>query len=82
MLVWTGATMLHFQHYLRMERPVQRRSLIGTALGQLAGVSWLLAGALAMANGSAGLYRFIPAFLLSYLLALLNAWVLLVEINR
>jgi hypothetical protein len=38
--------------------------------------------AMLFAEGPKTIYWFVPAFLLGYFLGLLNAWVLLVEINR
>ncbi len=48
---------------------------VATALYPIAGVLMLLRGAV-------GLYLVVPAFLVSFVIALLDTWVLLVEINR
>jgi modulator of FtsH protease len=40
------------------------------------------AGASLLAGGGGGLYWLVPAFMLSIVSGLLNAWVLLVEIQR
>jgi len=43
---------------------------------------YVLGGALTVVGSPYGTFPFVPAVLLSYLTALLDAWVLLVEINR
>jgi hypothetical protein len=75
-------TMLHVQSIRKRESSTPRRAHLSVALGQWVAVSWLVAGGMLVVNGANSLAWFIPAFFLSYLLALVNAWVLLVEINR
>ena len=81
-VVWVSVSVLHLHNYRQVEAVHKRKSLVGTGLGQLAAISWWVSGAVLFFDGEAGLYWLVPSFLLSYLLALLNAWVLLVEINR
>ena len=68
---------------LRDSDPRYRRS----ARAELAYASGIVAlyafgGALTLAGSPYGTFPFVPAVLLSYLTAILDAWVLLVEINR
>ncbi len=42
----------------------------------------MLAGVLLQTGGRSGFYWIVPGIIFSYLVALLNAWVLLIEINR
>ena len=51
-------------------------------LSQLASLPYVIAGILALAIGTPGLYLVIPAVIFSFIKAILDAWVLLVEINR
>jgi hypothetical protein len=53
-----------------------------TGLIELVVVLYLAGGGLLIAIGNAGLFVLVPAILLSYLIAILISWVLLVEINR
>jgi modulator of FtsH protease len=55
---------------------------VRAALGQLATVPFVIAGAAVLVRGEGGLYWGVPGVIVSFVLALLDAWVLLVEINR
>ena len=59
----------------------RRRALARMALSQSAALLYVVAGAVLLASAT-GLYWLVPAVICSYLIALLDAWVLLVEINR
>lgn len=56
-----------------------RRNIIFTAL---AGVPYLLAGIFIVLYGDAGIYWLVPAFVFSFIKALIDAWVLVIEISR
>jgi hypothetical protein len=79
---WIAVTLLHISSYRNKDKSMPRRAIASTVLGQLVSFSWVLAGAMLFAGEPKAILWFIPAFLLSYFLGLLNAWVLLVEINR
>lgn len=49
---------------------------------QIAVLSYLIAGVILLLGNLAGVYWLVPAVLFSFLEALWNAWLLLVEINR
>lgn len=49
---------------------------------QVATLPWLIGGVVTLTQGSVGLYWMIPAVIGSFLTAFMNAWVLLIEINR
>ena len=57
------------------------RALARMALSQVAALLYVVAGIVLLASSS-GLYWLVPAIIGSYLIAMLDAWVLLVEINR
>jgi hypothetical protein len=59
----------------------RRRALARMTLSQTAALLYVIAGVVLLASGT-GLYWLVPAILGSYLVAMLDAWVLLVEINR
>lgn len=59
----------------------RRRALARMTLSQTAALLYVVAGVTLLASGT-GLYWLVPAILGSYLIAMLDAWVLLVEINR
>jgi|SRR5579862_2170449 len=51
-------------------------------LTQLAVLPYIVAGTIAICRGPKGLYWLVPGLLFSFAKAVLDAWVLLVEINR
>ena len=52
------------------------------AINQLAAALYLVSGAVILIHGVIGLYWLVPAFLFSFAKAAMDAWVLLIEINR
>jgi len=43
---------------------------------------YIIAGTAILINGASGVYWLVPAVIFSFLKAILDAWVLLVEFNR
>ena len=64
-------------------RPKLRRAFtLRVALGQVATLPLLIAGAAVLAEGPGELYWLVPGTVFPILVALFAAWVLLVGINR
>jgi len=80
--LWVSVSLLHRHTHRNVEDAVRRRAYIATSLGQLNGLAWTIGALALLIAGPSGTGFLVPAFLLSYALAMLNAWVLLVEINR
>ena len=59
----------------------RRRALLRMILSQTAAALFVVAGLVTLASAS-GLYWLVPGMIFTYLIAMLDAWVLLVEINR
>lgn len=53
-----------------------------TLLGQAALLPYIVGGVFVLAIGLNGLYWLVPAVAISFLKAIIDAWVLLIEINR
>ncbi len=66
----------------KTEKQYRGGSLWDIFLGQAAAIAFVVAGASIALVGSGGVYWVVPATLLSYLVAISEAWVLLIEINR
>jgi hypothetical protein len=49
---------------------------------QLAILPYILAGIMVLCNGASGIYWVIPGIMISFIKAIVDAWVLLVEIHR
>ena len=56
--------------------------MLEALLAEAALLPYIAAGFLMIAQGSDGVYFVVPAFLVSLVSAILDAWVLLIEINR
>ena len=52
------------------------------AMNQFALIPYIIAGVTILLSGLGGLYWIVPAILVSFFKAILDAWILLVEINR
>ncbi len=81
-LAWWCVILLHVDNFRRMDVAFRRRAMTAAVLGQVLFISVWVAGAVLLLAGPVGVYWLVPGLLLSYLVALANAWVLTVEINR
>jgi modulator of FtsH protease len=79
---WYGMTRTGLGIWRTQEAP--HRQLLGPqlALSQLAALPFVVAGLVVLLHGGGGVYWVVPGVICAYLVALSNAWVLLVEINR
>ncbi len=56
--------------------------MMNVTLSQIASLPYIIAGIIVLTRGAGGLYWLVPAIIFSFIKAILDAWVLLVEINR
>jgi len=82
LITWTLAVRLDVDVLRRTEAKYRRSFLFNMVLSQCAVLPYILAGLTMLISGFAGLYWLVPAVIFSFLKAILDAWVLLVEINR
>jgi hypothetical protein len=81
-LVWVVVSVLHHHTIRNIEPEYRGHAWVNAIVGQFVALSWFLGGVALWFQGEAGVGWLVPSIMLSYALALLNAWVLLVEINR
>ncbi len=79
---WALLTRLHLQTARRIEREFRRQGLLAALQGQLYAFAICAAGAVIAWKGPVGADVLTPALLFGFYVALLNAWVLTIEINR
>jgi hypothetical protein len=79
---WTIVWMLDISILRSMESRYRRPYVINMVLSQLAVLLYIIAGITVLVSGAGGLYWLVPAIILSFIKAILDAWVLLIEINR
>jgi modulator of FtsH protease len=82
LLAWFALLFLHADSFRRMDAEFRRRSVTAAGMGQAMAISIWAAGAVLLWRGAVGVYWLVPGLLLSYVVALANAWVLTIEINR
>jgi hypothetical protein len=82
LFTWLMIIWLHVDSFRRMDAAFRRRALTAAILSQILAVSITAAGGELLRRGAVGVYWLVPGVLLTYFVALANAWVLAVEINR
>jgi modulator of FtsH protease len=80
--IWIIVILFDMQALAIAAREYRQRSLQRTGVSQIAASLFVIGAALTLRFGLAGFYVLVPAIICSYLIALIDAWVLLVEINR
>ena len=80
---WVGAIqLLRLKGWPEMAPDLRRAFVLRVALGQVATLPFVVAGVTVLTGGLGGLYWLAAGMLFSILVALFDAWVLLIEINR
>ena len=74
--------LLRLRGWGTMRPDLRQAFVLRVALGQIATLPFVVAGIAVLAGGLGGLYWLVAAMVFSILVALFEAWVLLVEINR
>lgn len=80
-IVWLVVFMMDIKTIRSTDKTFKRQQLFSMSIDQLATLLYILTGILLL-NDPSGVYCIVPAFALSFLKAILDAWVLLVEIHR
>jgi hypothetical protein len=81
-VVWGASTLLSVRNLRIVYRQYRSSTIFEIVVNQLAVLSYVAAGIVMLFFGLDGVYLLVPAILVSYLNVLIDAWVLLVEINR
>ena len=74
--------LVRLQGWRNMRPDLRRAFVLRVALAQIATLPLVVAGVAVLVVGTGGLYWLVAGMVLSILVALFEAWVLLVEINR
>jgi len=82
LLVWIVVIVFDLRNLLNAAAAYRWRTVLRTILSQLASLLYLVAGGVLLGRGTEGLYWLVPAMMCAFVIAILDAWVLLVEINR
>jgi hypothetical protein len=86
LLAWGFTSYFTWASYRKRTTAVEKKHawthLFMLFFDQIATLSYLVGGSLLLTDNPFGFYWFVPAMLLSLVIAVMDSWVLLVEINR
>jgi len=82
LIVWCTFIVLDIRFWQRTEKQYRRGVFLLVGMNQLSLLPYIVAGAMILFRGFGGLYWLVPGFLVSFTKGMLDAWVLLIEINR
>src|SRR5829696_4101471 len=77
-----GIQLLRLRSWRAMRADLRQAFVLRVALGQIATLPLVVAGIAVLAGGLGGLYRLVAGMVFSILVALFEAWGVLLEINR
>ena len=80
--LWATLTRLSIRSLRVVEKQYKWGQIGRSLLNQIVALSYVVAGIVATTLGSDGVNLLVPAMVVSFIIALMDAWVLLVEINR
>ena len=82
LIVWTTVLMMDIAILRSKAYQFKRLYIFNMIFNQVSLLPYLIAGIVFLTRGDAGLFWMVPAIVFSIIKAVLDAWVLLVEINR
>ncbi len=82
LVTWGCVVAIQLRSWGTMRPDLRQVFVLRVALGQIATLPLVVAGIAVLAGGLGGLYWLVAGMVFSILVALFEAWVLLVEINR
>jgi hypothetical protein len=81
-IVYGVVTKLDIGIYKKTPAEYKSQYLISFIFNQLSVLPYLIAGFITLIYGEKGIYWIVPGIILSFIKGIVDAWVLLVEINR
>ncbi len=81
-VVWGANFRIDIRNYKLTGKQYRKSYIWNVLLDQLATILYIVSGIATIFFGAVGIYLLVPATILSFLKAMIDAWVLLVEINR
>ena len=81
-IVWGCMLFLDLRIWRRAEPRLQKHSLQNMVFSQLAILPYLVSGVLMLNHVDSAVYWLVPGIMISFIKAIIDAWVLLVEIHR
>jgi hypothetical protein len=82
LIIWVTITLFDINIWRKTEAQYRRLYARLIIINQITLLPYAISGVIILFQGFIGLYWLAPAIILSFVMAILNSWVLLVEINR
>lgn len=82
LVIWTVSLRLDLKMLGTVDAAFKRYSWLNMAFTQLSVLPYIISGIMLLCQGDVGIYWLIPGIIFSFIKAVLDAWVLLVEIHR
>jgi hypothetical protein len=82
LLVWTGVTRIDIDNFRKKEQAFKNLYLWNAVMDQIALIPYLMGGIGLFYAGESGMYWIVASIIFSFIKAVMDAWVLLIEINR
>ena len=79
---WVTILVVDLTNTSGLPKEFRRHYIINVVLDQIAIIAYLISGIVILLEGEKGLYYIVSAIVFSFIKAVIDAWVLLVEINR
>lgn len=81
-LAWVAVSRMDLFVLRDIDKAYKRKLVVSSIVNQVALLPYIVGGVVLVSSGESGAYWIVPAFLVSFFKAILDAWVLLVEIHR
>jgi hypothetical protein len=81
-IVWIVNLKLDIGIFHKTSDQYKKRHLLNALLTQFSVLPYIISGIVLLTSGFTGIYWLLPAIFFSFIKSVLDAWVLLVEINR
>jgi len=82
LMVWITVSKIDVSTLRSKEKDYKRKYALNMVLDQVALIPYFIGGIIIMTIGEIGFFWIVPAIIFSFIKAVLDGWVLLIEINR
>ncbi len=80
--LWLVMTLLDISNYRKTDKKFRRSYLLNIFFTQASTIPYIISAVILLSGDPNGIYWLVPGIIFSYLEAIADAWVLLIEINR
>ncbi len=81
-VIWLVISKLDTTIYRSREKKYRKQYVLHMVINQVSVLPYIICGIALICSGNNGIYWMVPAMIISFIKAVLDAWVLLVEIHR